>query len=156
MNKLQDLLGEKPARIALLLYLLVGLVQLWAIPSGLAAWFGIHWILAVIGAAVLAWVPVLGQGAALASAVSVLGWPVVAAAALFLWPVWFLAGVLGLRLWRRRHGGPGPDAVKAAADAELFRRRISRLMRGKALPGPSAPAEDQGPPTERQPPAEAV
>lgn len=107
MNKLQAWLGPFPAKIALFLYLLVGLIQFLVIPAGIEVWFGLHWMVGAMGALILAWVPIVGQGAGLAAAVSALGWPVAAAAALFLWPVWLLAAVVVLRYFsaRRRAGG---------------------------------------------------
>jgi len=122
VNKIQDLLGKFPARVALLLYISIGLLQMGVIPAGLETWLGIHWMYGVMCAGFLAWIPLVGQAAGFAAAVDALNWPVVAAAALFLWPVWFLTAVLAMRLRRDRD----PAEMQ---EVEEFERRVGRFDR---------------------------
>jgi hypothetical protein len=131
VNTLQDWLGRRPARVALLLYFSVGFIQLLIIPAGLAVWLELHWMWAVVVAAVLAWIPLAGQALGLAAAAGPLNWPLAAALALFLWPIWLVAAAL---VARRLGGGKaetgrhrqGTDAFDRGFDALRKRRAHSR------------------------------
>ncbi len=55
--------------VAVALYLLIGLVQLFAIVTGIQAWWGLHWIVSAPVAFFLAYIPVLGTLTGIAGAV---------------------------------------------------------------------------------------
>ncbi|MFP3943716.1 MAG: hypothetical protein ACLFWF_07475 [Alphaproteobacteria bacterium] len=130
VNKLQDWLGTVPARCALFLYLSVGLFQLLIIPSGFEAWMGIHWIEGLICAAVVAWIPILGQGLGLAAAMTEMNWPAPLAAGVFLWPVWLFGSVY----LARRFGG-GRNRKRDRDGRDLFGRGLPASGSGDAPSG---------------------
>lgn len=92
------------------LYLALGLFQMAAIVVGLEEWIGLHWLLALPAALIIAYMPLLGTIVGMAGAVSGWGWSLSAAAALFLGPfcivalVAVAAGGVGFLDLRRRRG----------------------------------------------------
>lgn len=68
-------------------YLVIGLVQLFAIMDGLAYAFGIHQFFAAILAFFITYIPLVGSVAGIYGAVNVWDWSLLQAAALFFWYV---------------------------------------------------------------------
>lgn len=60
--------------IGFLVYMALGLLQLAAVISGLENWLGLHWIIAVIIALFVAYIPVVGSVLGVAGAIVGWGW----------------------------------------------------------------------------------
>ena len=94
-------------------YFGMGVVGIAAILAGLEDWLGVHWLIAVIIAIPLAYIPLVGTLLGIAGAVEVWDWQWYWAVLLFFWPIVFtvagflvvgsLAGVSAL--WQSRRGG---------------------------------------------------
>lgn len=67
-------------------YLIMGLVQVFAIVAGIQAWLGLYWIIALILAFFVTYIPLLGPILGVAGAVEVWGWSYGGAILLFFWP----------------------------------------------------------------------
>lgn len=83
--------------LSMILYLVVGLVQLAAIMAGLTDYFGMHWILAAIIAFFTAYIPLVGSVAGIWGAVSVWEWEWWQAALLFIGPFVFVVATGALQ-----------------------------------------------------------
>lgn len=68
--------------IGTILYLLIGIVQFFAIMNGLESWWGIHWFFAGPIAFVVAYIPLVGSIVGMVGAVDVWHW------------TWWQAGLL--------------------------------------------------------------
>jgi hypothetical protein len=92
--------------IGYLIYLGVGLVQLFATMDGLEHWLGLPGFLAGIGAFILAYIPIVGTIFGFIGAVDVWGWEWWQAALLFFGAfivfIAFTAGAGVLETWARR------------------------------------------------------
>ncbi len=73
--------------IGYLLYLGLGLFQVFAIMDGLNGWIGLYWIIAVPVALVLAYIPIVGTVIGMFGAVTVWGWSWLEAVSLFVGPL---------------------------------------------------------------------
>jgi hypothetical protein len=82
--------------VAILGYLLVGLIQLAAIIEGLNSWIGLPTILAIPFAFFLAYIPIVGAVLGMVGAVSFWGWSWYWAGLLFFWPIVLLVAVGGV------------------------------------------------------------
>ena len=76
--------------LAVFLYFALGLLQLAAILAGLQDWLGLHWLIALLGALLCAYIPLLGTILGMAGAVTAWAWPWSLALALFFGPFMLL------------------------------------------------------------------
>jgi hypothetical protein len=72
-------------------FLGLGLLQFAAIQAGLTDWLGLHWLIAIILAFPLAYMPVIGSILGVLGAVYGFGWSWIGSIALF-----FGAGIIGI------------------------------------------------------------
>jgi len=81
------------AVMLVILYLIMGVVQFFAIIAGVHIWWGIGWLEAAIASFALTYTPLVGAALSVVGAVSAWGWNYIAAAALFFFPyiLYFLA-----------------------------------------------------------------
>lgn len=77
-----------------LIYLGVGLFQLAAIQGGIIDWWGWHWIIALIVAFPIAYIPIVGTVVGIMGAIKSWNWSPVSAILLFCWPYAIFAVVL--------------------------------------------------------------
>lgn len=82
--------------VGLLLYLVIGLVQLAAIQAGLSEWMGLHWIFAIPLSLFLAYLPLIGAILGFVGATSVWQWAWWQAGLLFFGGLAFVAVLGGL------------------------------------------------------------
>ena len=76
------------------IYLGVGLFQLAAIQGGIIDWWGLHWIIALIVAFPIAYIPIVGTVVGIMGAIKSWHWSPVSAILLFCWPYVIFAIVL--------------------------------------------------------------
>ncbi|WP_291971799.1 hypothetical protein [Candidatus Symbiopectobacterium sp.] len=73
--------------IGMIIYLGISLVQMAAIIGGLEDWMGLHWLLAVILAFFVTWVPLLGTVLGIGGAMTAWHWEWWQAGGLFIFPL---------------------------------------------------------------------
>lgn len=75
------------AVVVYIAYLLLGIFQIAAIMAGLEDWVGLHWILSIIIAAPIAYIPILGTIVGMFGAVEAWHWSWLQATGLFFGPL---------------------------------------------------------------------
>lgn len=100
--------------VGFLIFFGLGLLQIAATISGLEAWLGLPWIVAVVAAVFFAWMPLIGTVVGMFGAVTVWGWSWLAAIGLFFGPLIVMAAITVLMggyetlLSRRKATSPPP------------------------------------------------
>lgn len=77
-----------------LIYFGIGLLQLAAIQSGIIDWWGWHWLIAIIVALPIAYIPVVGTVVGIMGAIKSWGWSPILSILLFGWPYVLFAIIL--------------------------------------------------------------
>jgi hypothetical protein len=73
--------------IGYILFFGIGLVQLAAVFAGFSEWMNLPFILAILAAIIVTYVPILGLIAGVGGAVTAWDWPAWQAILLFIWPL---------------------------------------------------------------------
>lgn len=85
---------EKLVCVAVIVYLVIGFIQLLAIIKGIQIWFSVPWILATFLSLIIAYIPIIGTIAGIKGAIAAWGWSLWPAIAFFCWPyLLFIAAV---------------------------------------------------------------
>lgn len=85
---------EKLGCVAVIVYLMIGFVQLLATIKGIQIWFSVPWILAAFLSLIIAYIPIVGTIAGIKGATAAWGWSLWPAIAFFCWPyVLYIAAV---------------------------------------------------------------
>lgn len=92
-NAVREIFGNSIIGICIFVYFVVGLVQFAAVNDFLSEVWGWWGFFSIIGAGILAYIPVIGGLAGIYTAYTVWGWGMAASILLFAWPLLLLAGV---------------------------------------------------------------
>lgn len=82
--------------IGCIVYVIIGLVQIAAIIVGFEAWWGWNGFFAVVGAAIVGYLPILGSVMAIMGAIKGWNWSPIAAILFFCWP--FAIYIIGIAM----------------------------------------------------------
>jgi len=77
------------------IYLVMGIVQFFAIMQGIESWWGWHWFISGIVALIIAGIPIIGTITGIMGAIKGWDWSTTAAILLFCWP-YILYGIFFL------------------------------------------------------------